>query len=126
MESSEIDRQSSPGPGDQIVINHRLWRAIAKGALRSPRGPLWVALVHADRHVWQDVVPRRRLALAVGTQFAPLSLFIASLVAVALGVSHSQTAAASSGGKKAAAASDSMSFVIEPGNTEIERGSSLL
>ena len=84
------------------------------------------ALVHADRHPWQDVVPRRRLALAVGTQFAALSLFIASLVAVALGVSHSRTAAASSGGKKPLPASTGYSVVVEPGNTEIERGSSLL
>src|SRR5438876_22947 len=47
MESREIDRQSSPGSGDQIVINHRLWRELDKVALRDRRYRFWMALAAA-------------------------------------------------------------------------------
>lgn len=83
------------------------------------------ALVHADRHVWRDVVSSRRLALAIGGQFATLGLFLLSLAAAAFWVSPAATVA-STRDKRADRAVDGFSFVVEPGNTEIERGSSLL
>lgn len=83
------------------------------------------ALVHADHHVWRDVVSSRRLALVICGQFATLGLFLLSLAAAAFWVTPASTVA-STRDKRSDPAVDEFTFVVEPGNTEIERGSSLL
>jgi hypothetical protein len=83
------------------------------------------ALVHADHHPWRDIVSSRRLALAICGQFATFTLFLLSLAAAAFWVSPAASVA-STRDKRPGATTDEFSFVVEPGNTEIERGSSLL
>jgi hypothetical protein len=84
------------------------------------------ALIHADRHPWRDVVPARRMALAVSAQFMTLSLFLFSLVAAAFWVTPATISAAAKEKRHGNQSGEAMSFIVEPGNTEIERGSSLL
>ena len=83
------------------------------------------ALVHADHHPWRDIVSSRRLALAICGQFATLALFLLSLAAAAFWVSPAASVA-STRDKRPNVTADEFSFVVEPGNIEIERGSSLL
>src|SRR5579863_358269 len=83
------------------------------------------ALGHADRHSWRDIVPSRRLTLAIVGQFATLGLFLFSLAAAAFWVTPAPTVA-STLDKRTGATADEFSFVVEPGDAEIERGSSLL
>jgi hypothetical protein len=84
------------------------------------------ALVHAASHPWPDVVPPRRMALAVTAQFFTLSLFVCSLVAAAFWVNPATTSAAMKEKARRTQTGVAMSFTVEPGDTEIERGSSLL
>ncbi|MDB5336387.1 MAG: hypothetical protein JWN70_2006 [Planctomycetaceae bacterium] len=82
------------------------------------------AVAHAEAHPWWKVISRRRMALAVVSQYATLALFLASLV-ILLPPSKA-TLAKQAKRRAAAAAGGEFSVTIEPGNTEIERGSSLL
>lgn len=85
------------------------------------------ALRHADRHAWTEVVPLRRIALAAGANLLTLAMFLGVLALVAI----SAGPAARNAAALASAARDSLtaqpfSVTVEPGNTEVERGTSLL
>lgn len=82
------------------------------------------AVAHAETHPWWKVVSRRRMALAVVAQYTTLGLFLASLL-VSLPASRS-SAAAKQPKRPAASTSGEFSVAIEPGDAELERGSSLL
>lgn len=82
------------------------------------------AVAHAEAHPWWKVISRKRMALAMISQYATLGLFLASLVIL---LPPSKATLAKQAKKRAAAAvGGEFSVTIEPGNTEIERGSSLL
>lgn len=90
------------------------------------QGVLRQAFFHSYRHRWRQIVPTRQLVLAHAANVAGAASLVAALVALAM---YSPTPAASG-----VAAVDFKSVVaprvydatIEPGNTEVERGSSLL
>jgi hypothetical protein len=84
------------------------------------------ALVHADRHAWRDVVPSRKITLAISAQFVTLSLFVFSLIAAAFWANPTTTSAAAKDKRRGGRTGETMSFTVEPGDSEIERGSSLL
>ena len=83
------------------------------------------ALVHAACHSWARVVPTRRLAWAVGMQIATLALFVLALTNVPIGVTGALIASSPKGPQLQANTSE-FSVEIEPGTTEIEKGTSLL
>lgn len=82
------------------------------------------ALIHAHCHMWQQVVPARRMSAAVAAQFTTFVLFLSMLAALMYwtvpAVSHGST------GPNAIVAAKEFSVAIEPGNTEVEKGTSLL
>lgn len=83
------------------------------------------ALAHAETHHWKELVSSRRVGAAVMAQFAGLSLFLITLATAAFwGGTSAATAAAGSGA--AGVAGPGFSVAVEPGHTEIEKGSSLL
>ena len=84
------------------------------------------ALVHAACHAWPQVVPTRRLAWAVATQCVTLALFVLTLTNMPFSTGRSGQVAKSSKSSPTAAAADGFSVAVEPGDTEIERGTSLL
>ena len=84
------------------------------------------ALVHADCHAWPQVVPTRRLAWAVATQCVTLGLFVLTLTNMPLSAGRSDQIAKSKLDSPTAAVADVFSVAVEPGDTEIERGTSLL
>ncbi len=84
------------------------------------------ALVHAACHAWPQVVPTRRLAWAVSTQCVTLALFVLTLTNMPLSAGRSDQIAKSKQDSPAAAVADVFSVAVEPGDTEIERGTSLL
>ncbi len=83
------------------------------------------ALVHAARHSWAQVVPNRRLALAVAMQSATLALFVLALTNAPVGVARALIALSPEGPQPVANTSE-FSVEVEPGTTEIEKGTSLL
>ncbi len=83
------------------------------------------ALVHAACHPWTQVVPTRRLAWAVAMQSATLALFVLALTNAPVGVAHALIASSPEGAQPVANASE-FSVEVEPGTTEIEKGTSLL
>ena len=83
------------------------------------------ALVHAACHPWTQVVPTRRLAWAVATQSATLALFVLALSNAPVGVARTLIALSPEGPQPVANASE-FSVEVEPGTTEIEKGTSLL
>ncbi|MFM9966325.1 MAG: hypothetical protein ACKV2Q_34550 [Planctomycetaceae bacterium] len=84
------------------------------------------ALVHAAGHAWPQVVPTRRLAWAVAAQCVTLALFVLTLTNMPLSAGRSDQIAKSKQDSPAAAVADVFSVAVEPGDTEIERGTSLL
>ena len=84
------------------------------------------ALVHAACHAWPQVVPTRRLAWAVATQCVTLGLFVLTLTNLPFSAGRSDQIAKSSENSPTAAAADGFSVAVEPGDTEIERGTNLL
>ena len=81
------------------------------------------AVAHAEKYSWSKIVSRRRLALSVVTQYLTLGMFLATLV---ISLPAVRATLAKKGKKPTAATSGEFSVTIEPGSTEIERGSSLL
>jgi hypothetical protein len=83
------------------------------------------ALLHAHQHPWSAAVPARRLALAAAANLPGLLLLAGMLVALAW-----QSAGRPGGTQGLAAAlrpsGGGFSMTIEPGDTQVERGSSLL
>lgn len=84
------------------------------------------ALVHAACHAWPQVVPTRRLAFAAVTQCVTLGLFVLSLTNLPMIGGRSNLLATSPKGSQPAAAAAGFSVAVEPGDAEIERGTSLL
>ncbi len=84
------------------------------------------ALTHSEIHGWQKVVPGRRIAAAVAVQFATFGLFLLALGGVAFWMTPSATAGSTGGNQRSASGGDAFAVTIEPGDTEIEKGSSLL
>jgi hypothetical protein len=84
------------------------------------------ALMHADRHEWRQVVPTGRIAAAALGNFAALVLFMAVLAGLAFTVVSPSSAAAVLGGRRSSPAGPGFTVTVEPGNTEVERGTSLL
>lgn len=83
------------------------------------------ALLHAHRHPWSAAVPRRRLILAAAANLLSLMLWagvLAALVWQAAGRPNGPAMLAASvlpGG-------GSFAMTVEPGDTQVERGTSLL
>jgi hypothetical protein len=84
------------------------------------------AIGHGDRHVWQQAISTRRLNGARLANFAAFCLLCAVLAGLALRDRARESAVARSPGEKNVIASEAISFTVEPGNAEIERGTSLL
>jgi hypothetical protein len=84
------------------------------------------ALLHAQRHEWRDVVPIGRIAAAALANVAALLLLVAVLAGLALTAVSPPSAAAALTGIGPAALGAGFAVTVEPGNTEIERGTSLL
>jgi hypothetical protein len=84
------------------------------------------ALVHAACHPWPQVVPTRRLAWAVATQCVTLGLFVLTLTNMPASAGRMEQMAGSPKSSPAVEATDGFSVAVEPGDAEIERGTSLL
>jgi len=82
------------------------------------------ALRHARQHDWERVVGRRRYAAAFSANLAALS----ALACVLAGLEWypGERRAGSALGSTRDQAQGSLSVAVEPGNTEVERGTSLL
>lgn len=81
------------------------------------------ALDHARAHSWPEVVSKRRMALAATANVLCFTLFLATIVLLPLTAMRPNSASASS---SASAARGSLNVTVEPGDTEVERGTSLL
>ena len=81
-------------------------------------------VAHAETHPWWKVVSRRRMALAVVAQYTTFGLFLASLL-VSLPSARSPVVAKQPK-RPAGSTSGEFAVSIEPGDVELERGSSLL
>jgi len=84
------------------------------------------ALTHADRHEWREVVPMRRIATAALTNLATFALFLAVLLGIAFTIAPQSTAATIAGLTPSSLSGSAFSVTVEPGDTEVERGTSLL
>lgn len=84
------------------------------------------ALQHADRHEWRQVVSTGRIATAAVAQVAALGLFLAVVGGIALTTVKPSTAAALLASLRPSANGMAFTMTVEPGNTEVERGTSLL
>jgi hypothetical protein len=84
------------------------------------------ALLHAQRQHWEEIVPARRIAWAMVANAASMALLVAVLFAIGFAAGRSPQIAALAGAGAAAAGSGQFSLTVEPGDTEIERGTSLL
>lgn len=82
------------------------------------------ALVHAHCHAWQQVVPARRMTAAVAVQFTTFVLFLAMLSVVLFAAVP--TISQGSTGPNTIVTAKEFSVAVEPGNTEVEKGTSLL
>lgn len=83
------------------------------------------ALYHAQQHAWPRVVSSRRMAGAALLNLATLGMLIAVLAGLGWQASQqNQTALARS--EQQSPAGGKLSVTVEPGNTEVERGTSLL
>jgi hypothetical protein len=82
------------------------------------------ALDHARKHSWAEVVSPQQLTLAATANILCFSLFAASVAALALNIALPGMGNASA--LPPFAASGELVVTIEPGNTEVERGTSLL
>lgn len=84
------------------------------------------ALLHAHRHQWTQVVPTRRFAVAAAGNVAALLLFIGVLAGIAFTAVSPSSAAAALAGLRPGQSGPGFTVTVEPGNTEVERGTSLL
>ena len=86
------------------------------------------ALRHADRHAWIDVVPMKRIALAAGANLLTFVLFVGvlALVAMTAGPAARNAAALASAARDAMTQNQPFTVTVEPGDTAVERGTSLL
>ncbi len=86
------------------------------------------AVSHSALNDWRKVVPSRKLTAAIVAQFVALALFVGTLVGVSLKPGPSVAAAAANQAASALAvqATGEFTFTVEPGDSEIEKGTSLL
>lgn len=84
------------------------------------------ALAHADRHEWRHVVTTGRIATAALGNVAALSFFLVVLAAVAFIKVSPSSAAAILAAVRPTTTSTAFAVTVEPGDTEVERGTSLL
>ena len=84
------------------------------------------ALLHAHRQRWEQVVPVRRIAWAMVANAATLSLLVAVLFAIGFAAGSSPEAVVALSGTGPLARSGEFSVTVEPGDTEVEKGTSLL
>lgn len=86
---------------------------------------VYEVLAHARRGNWEEIVPERRLRLAKRVQLVVLTLF-----AIVAGNLYLETQARSNGSRSPDAAireqGEVSELTVEPGDTSIERGTSLL
>ncbi|HUY91958.1 MAG TPA: hypothetical protein VMV10_24670 [Pirellulales bacterium] len=83
------------------------------------------ALYHAQQHAWPRVVSTQRMTAAVLANAATLALLVAVLTV--LGTQSSRLGqAALSPGELQSIGGGKLSVTVEPGNAEVERGTSLL
>jgi hypothetical protein len=83
------------------------------------------AVEHARQHAWPDVVPQLRISAAIAAQFVAFALFLAVLITSAFW-RPPPVVAGSNGASGQAAAATGYSVTVEPGDVEIEKGTSLL
>ena len=83
------------------------------------------AVDHARQHAWQEIVPERRISAAIAAQFAALALFLTGLVMTAFWQPPPVVAGSSSAPERGTSAAG-YSVTVEPGDVEIEKGTSLL
>ncbi len=84
------------------------------------------ALDHANFHSWDAVVPNRRIKTAMVAQFVTFTLFLIGLMTVAFWKAPPVIAATAAKDSQHKEAASGYSVVVEPGNVEIEKGTSLL
>src|SRR5262245_16913823 len=85
------------------------------------------ALYHADRNAWTEVVPMKRIALAAAANVATFVLFVAVIAVIAFSAGPAaQSAALLANAAANSVSANSFAVTVEPGNTEVERGTSLL
>ena len=84
------------------------------------------ALLHAHRQRWEQVVPTRRIAWAMVANAATLSLLVVVLFAIGFAAGSSPEAIAALSGAGPLAGSGQFTVTVEPGDTEVEKGTSLL
>ncbi|MGE5194049.1 MAG: hypothetical protein ACM3U2_16260, partial [Deltaproteobacteria bacterium] len=83
------------------------------------------ALDHARRHPWQNVVPQRRISTAIAAQFAAFALFLTGLAVTVFWPTPPVIAGADTAPGRGGLATG-YSVSVEPGDVEIEKGTSLL
>ncbi|HJT34627.1 MAG TPA: hypothetical protein VJ783_21535 [Pirellulales bacterium] len=83
------------------------------------------ALRHAYGHAWERIVPTRRIAAAMMANAAALVLLLFVLASLSSSTS-ARSAVAGRTGSDTAPAGGQLSVAIEPGDTEVEKGASLL
>jgi hypothetical protein len=84
------------------------------------------ALAHADRHEWRQVVATGRIATAALGNAAALGFFLFVLAAIAFVKVSPSSAAAILGAVRPSPTATGFAVTVEPGDTEVERGTSLL
>lgn len=84
------------------------------------------ALHHAASHSWGSVVSSRRVAMAVSSHLIAMSLFAFVVLNNLSWMPHTMTAGLPPTNAEAKPDTTNFSVVVEPGDTEIERGTSLL
>lgn len=84
------------------------------------------ALLHAHRHDWRDAVPTTTLARARLLQLAALCAFIAAFGGATWRAHSRSLPMGKSGTANASGERTPYAVVVEPGDAEIERGTSLL
>jgi hypothetical protein len=84
------------------------------------------ALLHAQRRHWEEIVPSRRIAWAMAANAATFALLVAVLFAIGFAAGSAPHAEALANVLPSVGGSGTFSMTIEPGDTEIEKGTSLL
>ena len=84
------------------------------------------ALRHAYGHAWERIVPARRIATAMMANAAALILLLFVLAGLSSSTSARSGLADANRAADVALASGELSVVVEPGDTEVEKGASLL
>ncbi|MEX2177047.1 MAG: hypothetical protein WD872_21975 [Pirellulaceae bacterium] len=84
------------------------------------------ALLHSYRQPWKQVVPTRRIALAMAGNLTTLTLLVAVLFALGFTAGAGPGAVAALAGARPLLSDSGFAVTVEPGDTEVEKGTSLL